>query len=631
MSRIRILSEHLSNQIAAGEVVERPASVVKELIENSIDAGASQIDVHIEGSGVRLIRVADNGCGMVEDDVLMCIERHATSKLQDESQLGAIATLGFRGEALPSIGSVSKMIILSRTQDRDAGTRAEVRYGVLRVVHEDGCSKGTIIEVRNLFGNVPARKKFLKTARTEAFHVEEVVKNQALAMPGIGFTLRFDERLVLDCPAGSDLEQRVRSLFRYSGQLLSLEHSGATVSEQLAVGGYLLLPEAMTSQSAKLRIIVNGRPVQDRMIRNAVVEGLHGFLMKGYQPAGAIVLAISPELVDVNVHPAKREIRFRDHRTVHQMVKQIVQKAIQKHQELTRTALFSSPESPNSEKQPEAGNTEPFTISEPAPIQHRLENFKQPPLRTERPPVTAPSFQGKDQGTPIRSDERSVSAAGEPSSISQPVAPPESFTAQPSSQYGGLRVIGQLFSLYLLCEREEQFVVIDQHAAHERIVYGQLKQGYLAKDIPLQKLLFPVSVELGPDHMETVERHQDTLSQLGFDVFHFGDTTWVIKGVPAVASVLDPAATLYELLDTLQDQGKQASEAAFSVVVDDLLASMACKAAIKAGNKLLPEEMINLLHQMEESDVFSHCPHGRPVLKTFSPLELEKWFHRHGG
>jgi len=626
LSRIRILSEHLSNQIAAGEVVERPASVVKELIENSIDAGATQIDVHIEGSGVRLIRVADNGSGMVEDDVLMSIERHATSKLQDESQLGAIATLGFRGEALPSIGSVSRMLILSRTQDRDAGTRAEVRYGELRVVHEDGCSKGTIIEVRNLFGNVPARKKFLKTARTEAFHVEEVVKNQALAMPAIGFTLRFDERLVLDCPPESDREQRIRSIFKYSGELLSLEHSGAAASEQLSVGGYLLLPEAMTSQSAKLRIIVNGRPVQDRMIRSAVVEGLHGFLMKGYQPAGAVILDISPELVDVNVHPAKREIRFRDHRSVHQMVSRVVREAMQKHQELTRTSLFSASEKKNDPPGSETVAVTPLNLSEPEPVQRTFMRARQP--LTTSPPKAAPTPSLQQEYVDLESpvQEASVSSVQEKAGVFQ-----ESHEAEKGHNYGELRVIGQLFSLYLLCEREDHFVVIDQHAAHERILYGQLKQGYLEKDIPLQKLLFPVTMELGPDHMETVERHQDNLTHLGFDVAHFGDTTWIIKGVPAVASVLDPAATLYEVLDTLQDQGKKSTEAAFGVVVDDLLASMACKAAIKAGNKLLPEEMINLLQQMEESDVFSHCPHGRPVIKTFSKAELEKWFHRHGG
>lgn len=626
MSRIRILSEHLSNQIAAGEVVERPASVVKELIENSIDAGATQIDVHIEGSGVRLIRVADNGSGMVEDDVLMSIERHATSKLQDESQLGAIATLGFRGEALPSIGSVSRMLILSRTQDRDAGTRAEVRYGELRVVHEDGCSKGTIIEVRNLFGNVPARKKFLKTARTEAFHVEEVVKNQALAMPAIGFTLRFDERLVVDCTPESDMEQRVRTLFRYSGELLSLEHSGAGVSEQLAVGGYLLLPESMTSQSAKLRIIVNGRPVQDRMIRSAVVEGLHGFLMKGYQPAGAIVLDISPELVDVNVHPAKREIRFRDHRSVHQMVSRIVQAAMQKHQERTRASLFSSSEGRSDVTGAEAVGAVPLNLNEPEPVQRSFLRTNQPPARSASQAAVTPSTQPPHMEVKSPAQEASVSSFQEKVVASQILHGDEQH-----HNYGGLRVIGQLFSLYLLCQRDDQFVVIDQHAAHERILYGQLKQGYLEKDIPLQKLLFPVTMELGPDHMETVERHQTNLSHLGFDVAHFGDTTWVIKGVPAVASVLDPAAILYEVLDTLQDQGKRSTEAAFGVVVDDLLASMACKAAIKAGNKLMPEEMINLLQQMEESDVFSHCPHGRPVIQTFSKLEIEKWFHRHGG
>ena len=626
MSRIRILSEHLSNQIAAGEVVERPASVVKELIENSIDAGASQVDVEIEGSGVRLMRVVDNGCGMIEDDVLLCLERHATSKIQEESQLGAISTLGFRGEALPSIGSVARMTIISRDQEKDTGTFVEVRYGALHAVHEQGCSRGTVMEVRNLFGNVPARKKFLKSARTETYHVEEVVKNQAIAMPEIGFSLRFDERTVLDCPSGSDLESRLRYIFRYEGPLLSLEHSGALATDSVQVGGYLLLPESTPTRSARLRILVNGRAVQDRMIRSAVTEGLHGFLMKGYQPAGAVLLSISPELVDVNVHPAKREIRFRDHREVFQLLKKVVKTAIQNHQEHSRAQLFTPAQKKSVEEQEVSGENlitaEP--VSEP-PFQHLLAS-----------PVSRVGVQGSNVVPNEQLPFIEKTAATErPDKLPEPlsVAVPcqhELKTEKREAEFAGLRLIGQLFSLYLLCEKGDQFIVIDQHAAHERILYGQMKQDYLTKDIPQQGLLFPVTVELGPDHMETIERFHDDLQSLGLEIDHFGDTTWVIKSVPAVISVLDPVAMLHDILDMLYES-KGSPEKVVAGVIDDLLASMSCKAAIKAGNVLNPEEMIGLLQQMEESDVFSHCPHGRPVVKTFSQPELEKWFHRHGG
>lgn len=626
MSRIRILSEHLSNQIAAGEVVERPASVVKELIENSIDAGASQIDVEIEGSGVRLMRVVDNGCGMIEDDVLLCLERHATSKIQEESQLGAIATLGFRGEALPSIGSVSRMTIISRDQEKDTGTLVEVRYGALHAVHEQGCSRGTVMEVRNLFGNVPARKKFLKSARTETYHIEEVVKNQAIAMPEIGFSLRVDDRTVLDCPSGSDLESRLRSIFRYDGPLLSLEHSGAAVTDSVQVGGYLLLPEATPNRSARLRILVNGRAVQDRMVRNAVTEGLHGFLMKGYQPAGAVLLSISPEMVDVNVHPAKREIRFRDHREVYQLLKAVVKSAIQNHQEHARAQLFTPAQKSTSNDQ--EGLRENLIMAEPAaePFQRSLDSTIGS-ARVQSNHVVVP-----DKQPPVM--EKST-ATERPEKVPEHVSSAPSFQHEPKgekreTEFAGLRLIGQLFSLYLLCEKGDRFIVIDQHAAHERILYGQMKNDYLKKDIPQQGLLFPVTVELGPDHMETMERYYDDLQSLGLEIAHFGETTWVIKSVPAVISVLDPVAMLHDILDMLYES-KGSQKQVVAGVIDDLLASMACKAAIKAGNVLNPQEMISLLQQMEESDVFSHCPHGRPVVKTFLQPELEKWFHRHGG
>ncbi|WP_028585590.1 DNA mismatch repair endonuclease MutL [Desulfogranum mediterraneum] len=656
MSRIRILSEHLSNQIAAGEVVERPASVIKELIENSVDAGAGRIDIQVEGSGVRRMRVADDGCGMVEDDVLLCLERHATSKIRDESQLAAIATLGFRGEALPSIGSVARMTILSRARERDTGTRAEIRYGVLHAVHEAGCSTGTIIEIQNLFANVPARKKFLKSARTETSHIEEAVRNQAMAMPELGFSLQLDQRKVLDYPPGGDLERRVRQVFRYDGPLLSLEHCGAGADETLQVGGYLLLPEAISGRRAKLRFLVNGRAVQDRMLRHSVIEGLQGFLMKGYQPAGVVTIQLPPEQVDVNVHPAKREIRFRNAQQIHGLVSRVVAAAIQAHQEHTREQLFTPAATGAGERAvervreqegagPVAEALEQMPLPGPAPGRQptgaspsgwsRSAAAEQAEPRQAREPGRPSKVAGAEQqeAEPLSAAAdlltREPSPPGSPTPAEQQQLEPEQL-GEPGQAFGGLRLIGQLFSLYLLCEKDGHFIVIDQHAAHERILYGQLKQDYLERTIPRQRLLYPASVELGPDQMETLERYQDELVQFGLEVDYFGDTTWVIKSVPAMIGFQEPAATLHELLEALAGQGGR-PQGFVAGVVDELLASMACKAAIKAGNRLAPEEMMGLLEQMEASGVFSHCPHGRPVIKLFSRTDLEKWFHRHGG
>jgi DNA mismatch repair protein MutL len=616
VSRIRLLSE-LANQIAAGEVVERPASVVKELVENSLDAGATRIDIHVEGSGAGLLRIADNGEGMDGDDVLLCIERHATSKLQEEGQLAAIATLGFRGEAIPSIASVSWMTILSRPREHELGTRAEIRYGTLQAVHEDGCARGTVIEVRHLFGNMPARKKFLKSARTEMHHIEEVVKNQALAHPHTGFTLHIDGRVVLDYQPDSDLEKRVREVFKYRGKLLPLhdEAAGADTGEPM-VEGYLLLPEMAQTSNARLRILVNDRPVQDAMIRHAVIEGLQGFLMKGYQPAGALLLTIAPDQVDVNVHPAKREIRFRRSEVVHRCIATRVAQAIGGYQQTLRTSLFSSPRPDQGRAaQPEQARPVPSSVPSTFTAMTTAEPVAHPPRLLEVSPPSA------SRAVPIPPPREVVAEVA-------PFRP--SISPSATDDFSGLTLIGQLFSLYLLCEKDGTFIVIDQHAAHERLLYGQLRQGYLAARVPRQTLMFPVTVELSPAQADTLEQRSEEVIALGLQAECFGDTTYVIKSVPALVSHVEPGTLLREILDGLRGPVRSDADRPVPQAVDDLLASMACKAAIKAGNRLQPAEMLKLLQQMQAGEVFSHCPHGRPVIKTFSAQEVEKWFHRHG-
>jgi DNA mismatch repair protein MutL len=618
MSRIRILSEHLANQIAAGEVVERPASVVKELLENSLDAGASRIDIQVEGGGTRLIRIADNGEGMDGDDVLLAIERHATSKLLDESQLAAIATLGFRGEALPSIGSVSRLTILSRTRHGTTGTRADIRYGILHDVHEEGCARGTIIEVRSLFGNLPARKKFLKTKRTELSHIDEVIRAQSLAHPEVAFSLQVDGRQMFSL-SSVDLQTRVCDVFRYDDKLIPIE--AADESRELAVSGYLLLPDA---SSSRLRILVNSRPVQDRMIRHAVMEGLQGFLMKGHKPAGALLLTLSPELVDVNVHPAKREIRFRNSASVHRFLVQAVADGIQNHQEQVRGALFHVPEQAENKVELPA-DTSAVTVHEPVqnslPVSHNskvslnLTDVSREVAGKEDPVMHRPDNSFADISRDC--EQRKQAGAGTtPSPISQ------------TESGCHLTLIGQFLNLYLLCERDGQLIVIDQHAAHERILYQRLRHGYENRELASQALLFPVTVDLGPDHAQTLEKEEDSVKSLGLDVVFFGDSTWVIKALPALVAHLAPQEVLTDILDGLRNSSSAGFSGVVPECIDNLLASMACKAAIKAGNRLQPQEMIELLQQMENSDVFSHCPHGRPVIKVFSSQEVEKWFHR---
>jgi len=628
VSRIRILSEQLANQIAAGEVVERPASVVKELLENSLDAGATRIDIHVEGSGSGLLRIADNGEGMDGDDVLLCLERHATSKLRDEGQLVAIATLGFRGEAIPSIASVSWLTILSRPREHDLGTRAEIRYGSLQAVHQDGCARGTVIEVRHLFGNMPVRKKFLKSARTEMHHIEEVVKNQALAHPDIGFSLQVDGKEVLSYHPDADLEQRIRAVFRYPGRLLPLQSMTADERGEMELTGYLLLPEVAAAATARLRLLVNNRPVQDTMLRHAVHEGLQGFLMKGYQPAGALLLSIAPDQVDVNVHPSKREVRFRKSEVVHRFVVDQVAAAMGAYQQTLRASLFaSSPPQPPTEREPA-----PWSPSQSEGLpQPQLAVPSFAPLATAEPvvhcqvPLPSTKPVSRPSGAFFPEPAYQAAAVETPASLSPPVS--QGTTAN----YAGLTLIGQLFSLYLLCEKDGEFIVIDQHAAHERLLFGQLRQGYLAAKVPRQALLFPLTVELTPTQAETFDRRTAEVAALGLEADFFGDTTYVVKSVPALVSHVDPGALLRETLDALRGPVQAEGLRPVPQAVDDLLASMACKAAIKAGNRLQPVEMLKLLQQMQAGEVFSHCPHGRPVVKSFSTQEVEKWFHRHGG
>ncbi|MDU9047577.1 MAG: DNA mismatch repair endonuclease MutL [Candidatus Electrothrix sp. Rat3] len=650
MSKIRVLSDHLANQIAAGEVVERPASVVKELLENALDAGADRINIQVEGDGTRLIRVVDNGVGMDQDDVLLCLERHATSKLIKESQLAAITTLGFRGEALPSIASVSRMSLLSRLHTVEIGTRAEIRYGALHDLHDDGCACGTIIEVRNLFGNLPARKKFLKTKRTELFHIEEVIRNQALAHPDITFFLQVDGRKTITL-AAADQEQRVRDIFRYSGKMLDL--SCASCGEEqapLSVNGFLLLPDA--ASTARLRILVNNRPVQDQMIRYAVAEGLKGLLMKGQQPAGALLLGIDPQLVDINVHPAKREIRFRNSNEVRRILVRAVSEAVLRHQEEMRSELFISPTAGN--KKEKVGNNDSSPGSresdfgdqgrESGQVERQIYSAEPLPFSS----LSVASSEGKEQ----KWQGRALETAEQEGLISkqsgqqleqqleqqywqdneqaggQEIDLQTDLQTEQQLGYSGLRLIGQFLNLYLLCEHDEQLVVIDQHAAHERILYQQLRMAYEQQAVAVQNLLFPVTVELGPDHADTLEQEAEAVAALGLTVEFFGDITWVIKAVPALVGKVSPREILFDILDGLAARPRASHSEVVPECIDNLLASMACKAAIKSGNRLHPEEMLALLRQLEQSEFFSHCPHGRPVLKTFSRSDVEKWFRR---
>jgi DNA mismatch repair protein MutL len=633
MSKIRILPEHLANQIAAGEVVERPASVVKELVENSLDAGATRIEIEIEGGGTRLIRIIDDGEGMQEDDLLMSLERHGTSKITTQEDLGAIRTLGFRGEAVPSIGSVSKLTLTSRQKSKELGTRVVLDYGKLTKVHETGCSTGTTVEVRNLFGNTPARRKFLRTTRTEVGHIEDVVKNYALGRPDVTFIFRLNGKDTLYLDSTLSLEQRFASMIKYTGSFITVDQNETGPGKKI-VSGFIVPPEKVTVGPARLRLFVNGRAVRDRLVTHAVSEGLRGFLMKGKNPSGLIHLDLPPEEVDVNVHPAKHEVRFRNSQDVHAFLSTSIARAIGNHQGTLKASIFGEGATP--QRVPVEADTSPFSggASHPQSVEEygmlsRSQKTESPGLDANSRPVEYPSdfLQAESspapqsiKAPPLGTAERNKNDYSiEP----QVVKPPKTDTARSSGH--NLLVLGQFDELYIFCRSNEGLVVIDQHAAHERLLYEKFKNQYQENSIVRQTLMFPETVELSLFQSQLAEKNMEAIDKMGFSIREFGGNTFIISAVPALAGTIN-ARELF--LDILEQFGSERSSTRHANILDNILAGMACKAAVKAGTALSMPEIDKLLNEMARADLFSHCPHGRPVVKNFTADEIKKWFYR---
>lgn len=640
MSQIRVLPENLANQIAAGEVVERPASVVKELVENSIDAGATSLTVQVEGGGTSLIRIIDDGWGMDQDDILLSLERHATSKLTSVAQLDDIRTLGFRGEAVPSIASVARLTITSRQAGAQLGNRVEIRFGKVVKVHEMGCQIGTVVEMRDLFGNVPARKKFLKTPRTELSHIEEVIRGYGLVKPALAITYTVNGREVISLPAAGvgGVEQRLKNLLACNN-LEELVAVDSTDDEGDArISGFLLAPDHLSGSGASLRAFVNGRPVRDRLITHAVAEGLRNYLMKGRKPAGVLFIDLPPAGVDVNVHPAKLEIRFHQAKVIHQLIVKAVVGAMAKFQDDLKDSVFGV--SPSCETSPAV------SIPVKSPVISPVINPCSAPERPLVPPVNKKSgdFQGDsyDRMKPdsaglavsepvqmVVEEQRPVQESRKPAPATLPDVPVSGVLAGDDDlpvSIGQLRIIGQLHDTYILCEGKDGLVAIDQHAAQERLIFERLKKEFADGRVASQALLFPMTLELGVDEIAILEGAAEEIAGMGIDIQEFGGTTYVLKAVPAVMTHVGAEEILRGVLDQFAVIGGGRSGTARRL--DSILAVMACKAAIKANQSLSQVEMKGLLDEMVKNNVFSHCPHGRPVVRKFSATEIQKWFHR---
>ena len=576
MSQIKILPEILSNKIAAGEVVERPASVAKELIENAIDAESTKLVVEIKKGGRSVIRVSDNGVGMDRDDALLSVERYATSKIHNEKDLFSITTLGFRGEALPSIASVSEMEIVTRGASSEAATRILVVGGKIKEVTEIGAPQGTMVSVNRLFFNTPARRKYLKTEQTEMGHISDTVTRMALALPGIHFKFLHNGRSLGNWSHTPSLLHRIVDVLGgdLENRLYEVDYKGGSVG----VHGFVGSPEISRTTSRGLYIYVNGRFVRDKVLNHAVMEAYEGHLMKGKFPLAMLFVNLPHDQVDVNVHPTKNSVRFEAPKQVHDMVAGAVSESLQKF------------DRPGWGPTPAVKPTQPlvqYTISPP----HGK-------VSEPEPEFTSPTYKQPPEVTP---------------------------PLWPEKYFASLRIIGQLHDTYIVCEAEDGLLLIDQHAAHERIVFESLKSAYNRSAITMQGLLVPETLELSHREADILETLLEDLRSMGLEIEPFGGKTYMVKSVPALLAGRPIKPLVMEIVEKAAEIGLASG---LHRGVDECLAIMACHGAIRAKQKLADEQMKALLEQLDTLEHASHCPHGRPTYVHRSLRQVEKDFKR---
>ena len=724
MSRIRVLSDHVANQIAAGEVVERPASVAKELVENSIDAGARRVEVDVEGGGRRLLRVADDGSGMTRDDAVLAFERHATSKISSAEDLTSITTLGFRGEALASIASVARVELITQTEDEPEGTRVLVEGGRMRDVAPAARPRGTTISVRDLFFNVPARRKFLRSEATESFHLTNLVTHYALAHPEIAFTLTNNGREVLRAAPASDLRERAYQIFgaEFLDGLLEVKGERAGVAR---VGGYVSAPrERRTTRDAQY-LFVNGRFVRDRLVARSLSEGYRSVLPHGTYPAALLFLEVPPEEVDVNVHPAKTEVRFRRASAVADAVRDAVRGALATggylrleesfavapdEDETNAGTSFDAPdvvkgttpaadferlaggfERPAGDAESPAGGaraTDPFreaTLSSTVESRdgaRRDETARQEPTESARRESTESGRQEsiafgstphgfessrRDERIP-RGDERSqqgdersqhsdersqrahapeASTQPSPSALdavahgtqhAQATSSSADSALPPLGSAAGLvreaafesltpniRPLGQLEDSFIVATDAEGLLLIDQHVAHERILFDEYRRLERAREVASQNLLVPETFDLTPAQAAAFDEVSAELERLGFGLMRLSGRTVAVRAVPADLPAAEARNLLAEILDAVDAEKRGRARATLR---DEVAARLACHAAIRAGTPLTQEKMSWLIERLLQTSSPTTCPHGRPVILRLTKRDIERGFQR---
>ncbi|RNF85150.1 DNA mismatch repair endonuclease MutL [Montanilutibacter psychrotolerans] len=625
---IRQLPDTLINQIAAGEVVERPASVVKELVENALDAGARRVDIDLEEGGVRLIRVRDDGKGIGADELTLAVSRHATSKIASLDDLEGVATLGFRGEALPSIASVSRFVVSSRRVEAEHGATLEIDGGRVGEVTPRAHPQGTTIEVRDLFFNVPARRKFLKAERTELGHIEDWLRQLALARPDVELRVSHNGKASRRWKGDGDLLSDVR-LHEALGEefarnAMRVDHAAAG----LRLHGWIAQPAYNRASADQQYLYVNGRAIRDRSVSHAVKQAYADVLFHGRQPAYVLFLELDPRRVDVNVHPAKHEVRFRDARLIHDFVYRTL------HEALAETRAGNAPLAPGNGNAGIDGDRWQQGAMAAGGSAYRW-NAPQAPLGLQVADARNlyAALYGQPGAVPADGDAP-VAASGMPFAAAafagpSSAAPPFTHQPMPDDAPGGMPPLGyaiaQLHGIYILAENADGLVVVDMHAAHERIGYERLKHAHDGEGLRTQPLLVPATLAVSEREADVAERESATLDALGFEVTRSGPQSLTLRSVPALLAHGDVEALLRDVLADLREHGQSRRVAEAR---DELLATMACHGAVRANRRLGPAEMNALLRDMEATERSGQCNHGRPTWTRFNLAEMDRWFLR---
>ncbi len=627
MSIIHVLPDILVKKIAAGEVIERPASVIKEIMENAIDAGATRVSVHVEDGGKALMRVSDDGCGMLADDLRLAITPHATSKLAEEEDLYHIGSLGFRGEALASIGSISRVTIRSRPHEISEGAEIVVEAEEVHANRAAGCPAGTTVEVRDLFFNVPARRKFLRNSGTEFGHINTQFARIALAHPDVGFELHNNGKSVHNLPAGQSPVERISRFYsrELGDDMIAFERR----TEGIEIVGFAGQPSGARSSGNWQFSFLNRRFIRDKFIQHAIKEAYRGLIDPRRFPVVFLFISVNPATVDVNVHPTKMEVRWQDSGTIHREVLSSLREAL-------GSADLTPTFDPQSTSRPPVDPAQQDAIRRQFADQFKSMTPSQPSLAfgpdaqarsgsTSRPPMHPSSgnpAQGMDMWEQVygqrdasHDPDQTIAAMDQPYAVAGPDV------VIPHSVKGAI----QLHNTYLVCETDEGMMIIDQHALHERIMFEQLRDRMTRGPLESQRLLLPETLSVSASALAVLESEPELLNRLGFEVSRFGSDAVALQAIPSILRDRDATEFFRDFLDRLSS--KTGDEPAESFIYD-ILSMMACKAAVKAGDPLTPEEIESLLAQKDLVEKSSNCPHGRPTTLRLTVRDLERQFKR---